>query len=175
MPDASSCMVPHQVSHASPPPPASVTSDPPGADTVTPAAGSNPRPMAPQNFHVARTGDVLTQALYNLGGPQITLNTLCHALAAFDPLPVTISLQEFKPASSYHVRDFDRVALHSGFHLLHSSPTTKNGFASLIHSSISPKAPPLKIHIPSTLISTELHLHPDPQPFTLPSSTDPTP
>ena len=162
MPDASSCMVPHQVSHASPPPPASVTSDPARADTVPPTAGSNPPPMAPQNFHVARTGDVLTHASYNLGGPEISPHTLCHALAAFDPLPHTISLQEFKPASSYHVRDFKRVALHWGFHLLHSSPTTKNGVALLIHSSISPKAPPLKVHIPGTLISTELRLHPDP-------------
>ena len=162
MPDASSCMVPHQVSHASPPPPARVTSDPTRADTVTPTAGSNPRPMAPQNFHVARTGDVLIHASYNLGGPEITPNRLCHALAAFDPLPHTISLQEFKPAASYHVRDFERVALHWGFHLLHSSRTKKNGFALLIHSSISPKAPPLKVHIPGTLISTELRLHPDP-------------
>ena len=99
--------------------------------------------MAPQKFHVARTGDVLTHASYNLGGPETTPNRLCHALAAFDPLPHTISLQEFKPASSYHVRDFQRVALHWGFHLLHSSPTTKNSVALLIHSSISPEAPPL--------------------------------
>ena len=162
MPDASSFIVPHQVSHASPPLPASVTSDPPQADTVTPAAWSNPRPMAPQNFRVARTGDVLTRASYNMGGPEITLNRLCHALAAFDHLPDTISLQEFQPASSYHVHDFERVALHWGFHLLHSSPTTKEGVALLIHSSISPKAPPLKVHIPGTLISTELRLHPDP-------------
>ena len=162
MPDASSCMVLHQVSHASPPPPASVTSDPPMADTVTPSAGSNPRPMTLQNFHVARTGDVLNHASYNLGGPETTPNILCHALAAFDPLPNTISLGEFKPASSYHVRDFARVALHWGFHLLHSSPTAQNGFALLIHCSISPKASPLKVNIPSTLISTELRLHPDP-------------
>ena len=162
MPAASSCMVPHRVPHASPPPSASVTSDPPRANTVTHTAGSNPRPMAPQNLYVARTGDVLTHASYNPGGQEITPNRLCHALAAFDPLSHTISLQEFKPASSYHVRDVERVALHWGFHLLHSSTTTKNGVALLIHSSISPKAPPLKVHIPGTLISTELRLHPDP-------------
>ena len=157
MPNAFSCQVPH----ASPPPPKSVTSDPPQADTLTPAAGSNPRPMAPQNFHVARTGDVLTHASYNLGGPETTPNRLCHALAASNPLPHTISLQEFKSASSYHVPDFERVALHWGFHLLQSSPTTGNGVALLIHSSISPKAAPPKVHIPGTLISTDFRLQPD--------------
>ena len=103
-----------------------------------------------------------TRAWYNLGGPEITPNRLCHALDAFDPLPDTISLQEFKPVSSYHVCYFERVGLNWGFHLLHSSPTTQNGVALLIHSSISPKAPPLKVHIPGTLISTEVRLQPWP-------------
>ena len=45
----------------------------------------------------------------------------------------------------------------------YSSPTSKNGVGLLIYTSISPNMPSLKIHIPCTLIYTQLHLHPAPQ------------
>ena len=48
------------------------------------------------------------------------------------------------------------------YHLLYSAPTSKNGVALFVHTSISPIPPALTIHIPGILISTQLHLHPDP-------------
>ena len=162
LPVASACAPPPQVSPTSLPSlPPSINAVPPQADSVTDTFENRPRQLAPQSFKIARTGGVLFHATYNVGGHEITPHRLCHVLAAFDPLP-HISLQEFQPASSYHVRDFEGVALNWGFHLLHSSPSTKNGVALLVHSSISPKVPPLKVHIPGTLISTELRLHPNP-------------
>ena len=44
-------------------------------------------------------------ASLNIGGPEITPNMLCHLLSGFPAAPHTISLQEFKPSSSYHIRD----------------------------------------------------------------------
>ena len=48
------------------------------------------------------------------------------------------------------------------YHLLYSAPTTKNGVALLLHTSISPAPRTLTVHIPGTLISTQLQLHPNP-------------
>ena len=48
------------------------------------------------------------------------------------------------------------------YHLLSSSPKSKNGVALLIHTSVSPSQPALTVHVPGILISTQLHLHPDP-------------
>ena len=48
------------------------------------------------------------------------------------------------------------------YHLLYSAPTSKNGVALFVHTSISPIPPALTVHIPGILISTQLHLHPDP-------------
>ena len=101
-------------------------------------------------------------ASLNVGGPDITPNRFCHLLSGFQPLPHTICLQEFKPSPIAHIRDFERVALHWGFHLLHSSPSSKNGVAIVVHTSISPKPPPLHVHIPAVLVSVECHLHTKP-------------
>ena len=50
----------------------------------------------------------------------------------------------------------------SEYHLLYSAHTTKNWVALLVHTSISPAPPTLPVHIPGTLISTQLQLHPNP-------------
>ena len=47
------------------------------------------------------------------------------------------------------------------YHLLSSAPNRKNGVALLVHTSISPAPPTLTVHIPGTLISTQLQLHPN--------------
>ena len=137
----------------------------PRADSATPA-GSNPCPRAqasgPKQFSVSPTGDWLSHASLNVGGPEITPNRLCHLLSGFPTLPHTPCLQEFKPTSADHSKDYERVALHWNYHLLYDSPTSKNGMAILVHTSISPKPPPLKVHIPGILVSTQLHLHPNP-------------
>ena len=101
-------------------------------------------------------------ASLNVGRPDITPNCFCLLLSGFQPLAHTMCLQEFKPSPTAHIRDFERVALHWGFHLLHSSPSSKKGVAILVHTSISPKPPPLYVHIPGVLVSVELHLHPNP-------------
>ena len=54
------------------------------------------------------------------------------------------------------------MALHWNYHLPYDSPTSKNGVAILVHTSISSKPPPPKVHIPGILVSTQLHLHPNP-------------
>ena len=59
-------------------------------------------------------------ASLNVGGPDITPNRFCHLLSGFQPPPHTICLQEFKPSPTAHIRDFERVALHWGFNLLHN-------------------------------------------------------
>ena len=128
--------------------------------------GNNPCPRAqasrPQQFSVFPTGHLLSHASLNVGGPEITPNRLCHLLSGFSTLPHTLCLKEFKPTSAHHSKDYERVALHWNYHLLYDSPTSKNGVAILVHTSISPKPPPLKVHIPGILVSTQLHLHPNP-------------
>ena len=137
----------------------------PRAESATPK-GNTPCPRAyasgPQQFSVSSTGDLLSHASLNVGGPEITPNRLYHLLSGFPTLPHTLCLQEFKPTSAHHPRDYERVALHWNYHLLYDSPTSKNGVAILAHTSISPKPPPVKVHIPGILVSTQLHLHPNP-------------
>ena len=137
----------------------------PRAESATPE-GNTPCPRAqasgPQQFSVSPTGDLLSHASLNVGGPEITPNRLCHLLSGFPTLPRTLCLQEFKPTSAHHSKDYERVALHWNYHLLYDSPTSKNGVAILVHTSISPKPPPLQVHIPGILVSTQLHLHPNP-------------
>ena len=54
------------------------------------------------------------------------------------------------------------MAMFWKYHLLYSAPNTKNGVALLIHTSISPAPPTLTVHMPGTLISTQLQLHSKP-------------
>ena len=54
------------------------------------------------------------------------------------------------------------MAMFWKYHLLYSAPTMKNGVALLVHTSISPAPPALTVHIPGTLISTQLQQHPNP-------------
>ena len=54
------------------------------------------------------------------------------------------------------------MAMFWQYHLLYSAPTTKNGVALLVHTFIPPAPPTLTVHIPGTLISTQLQLHPNP-------------
>ena len=49
-----------------------------------------------------------------------------------------------------------------GYHLHASSPTSKEGVALLIHTSIAPAPPPIRVHIPGRLISASISLHSDP-------------
>ena len=77
-------------------------------------------------------------------------------------MPHTISLSEFRPSTGSHLQDHARVARYWGYHLLSSSPDTKAGVALLVHTSISPNKPSLRIHIPGRLISCRLSLHMDP-------------
>ena len=116
----------------------------------TPAQTAIP-PQPPETGHVvSRTGSALMHASLSVGGPDINPNRFCHLLSGFQPLRHTIWLQEFKPSPTAHIRDFEQVAPHWGFHLLHSSPSSKNGGAILVYTSISPKRPP-----PSTSTSQE--------------------
>ena len=127
------------------------------ANTPDTSDATNPPP-----FRAPPTGDSLTHASLNVGGPEMTPNRLCHLLNSFTTALHTISLQEFKPTTKNHIKKYERVAMFWKYHLLHSGPTTKNGVALLVHTSISPTPPTLTVHIPGTLISTQLQLHPNP-------------
>ena len=54
------------------------------------------------------------------------------------------------------------MAMFWKYHQLYSAPTTHNGVALLVHTSISPAPPTLTVHIPGTLISSQLKPHPNP-------------
>ena len=108
------------------------------------------------------TYDTLTFGSLNVGGVEVTPNRLCHILSGFTPLPHTLSLQEFRPSSTSTLRDHERVAMYWGYHLHASSPTSKEGVALLIHTSIAPAPPPIRVHIPGRLISASISLHSDP-------------
>ena len=96
--------------------------DQPNSTPPTPAQTATRQPP-PEICHVvSRTGSALMHASLNVGRPDITGNFFCHLLSGFQPLPHPICLQEFKPSPTAHIRDFGRVALHSGFHLLHNFP-----------------------------------------------------
>ena len=116
----------------------------------------------PPLFRAPSTGGSLAHESLNVGGPDITPNRLCHLLNGFTTAPHTISLQEFKPTTKHHIKEYERVAMFPKYHLLYSAPTTKNGVALLVHTSISPTPRTLTVHIPGTLISTQLQLHPNP-------------
>ena len=117
----------------------------PRAESATPE-GNNPCPIAqasgPEQFTVSPTGDLLSHASLNVGGPESKPNRMCHLLSGFPTLPHTPCLQEFKPTSAHHSKDYERVALHWNYHLVFDSPIPKNGVAILVHTSISPKPPP---------------------------------
>ena len=120
---------------------APLRADQPGTPPAPAQTATPPKP--PETGHVVfRPCSALMHASLNVGGPDITPNRFCHLLSGFQPLPHTICIQEFKPWATAHIRDFECVALHWGFHLLHSSPSSKNGVAILVHTSISPKPPP---------------------------------
>ena len=108
------------------------------------------------------TYDTLSFASLNVGGVEITLNRLCHILTGSSPLPHTLSLQEFCPSALLHITDHCRVARFLGYHLVSSSPSSKDGVALLIHTSIAPTCPKPTVHIPSKLISVQLTLHHSP-------------
>ena len=108
------------------------------------------------------TYDTLTFGSLNVGGVEVTPNRLCHILSGFKPLPHTLSLQEFRPSSTSSLRDHERVAMYWGYHLLASSPSSKEGVALLIHTSIAPAPPAIRVHIPGRLISASISLHSDP-------------
>ena len=99
----------------------------------------------PPPFRAPPTGDSLAHASLNVGGPEITPNRLCHLLNGFTTAPHTISLQEFKPTTKHHIKEYERVAMFWKYHLLYSAPTTKNGVALLVHTSISPAPPTLTV------------------------------
>ena len=129
----------------------------PGADALASVS------LLPFSTHLTRTltHSTLTFGALNVGGVEITPNRLCHLLAGFNPLPHTLSLQEFRPSALSSLRDHERVAMYWGYHLLQSSPSTA-GVALLVHTSIAPHKPAMKTIIAGRLISTSLHLHNDP-------------
>ena len=100
----------------------------------------------PPLFRAPPTGDSLAHASLNVGGPEITPNRLCHLLNGFTTAPHTISLQEFKPTTKHHIKEYERVAMFWKYHLLYSAFTTKNGVALLVHTSISLAPRTLTIH-----------------------------
>ena len=106
--------------------------------------------------------DTLTYSSLNIGSVDLTANWFCHVLHGFSPLPHVLALQEFRPSQNTHVTDMRRVALHWGYHLIYSSPTSKDGVALLIHTSLMPKCPAHTVHVPGSLISVSLSLHHDP-------------
>ena len=117
---------------------------------------------SPPRFRAPPTEDTLAHLSFNVVGPEITPNRLCHLLNGFATAPYTISLQEFKPTAKHHIKEYARVAMFWKFHLLFSARTTKNCAALLVHTSLPPTPPTLTVHIPGTLISTQLQLQPDP-------------
>ena len=130
-------------------------------DVPGPATG---RPLPPDPTAGARvpTHDTLTYSSLNVGGVEITPNRLCHLLGGYGTLPHVLSLQEYRPSSLSTTRDHMRVALYWGYHMLLSSPSSKEGVALLIHTSISPGKPTPTVHLPGRLISTQVALHTDP-------------
>ena len=108
------------------------------------------------------TYDTLSFASLNVGGVEITPNRLCHILTGFSCLPHTLSLQEFHPSALSHITDHCRVARFWGYHLVSSSPSSKDGVALLVHTSIAPTCPKPTVHIPGKLISVQLSLHHSP-------------
>ena len=130
-------------------------------DVPGPATG---RPLPPDPTAGARvpTHDTLTYSSLNVGGVEITPNRLCHLLGGYGTLPHVLSLQEYRPSSLSTTRDHVRVALYWGYHMLLSSPSSKEGVALLIHTSISPGKPTPTVHLPGRLISTQVALHTDP-------------
>ena len=143
------------------PPPAP---DKNGTTCPAPFEAHPPPPLPPPDPHtlVKQTYPTLTFAQLNVGGVEITPNRLCHILSGFLPQPHTISLQEFRPSSTSHIRQHQRVAKYWGYHLLHSTPSRKEGVALLVHTSISPVQPHIHVHIPGRFISTTLPLHENP-------------
>ena len=116
------------------PPPAP---DKNGTTCPAPFEAHPPPPLPPPdpNTLVKQTYPTLTFAQLNVGGMEITPNRLCHILSGFLPQPHTISLQEFRPSSTSHIRQHQRVAKYWGYHLLHSTPSRKEGVALLVHTS----------------------------------------
>ena len=130
----------------------------PGADALASVS------LPPLSTHLTRTltHSTITLGALNVGGVKITPIRLCHLLAGFRPLPHALSLQEFQPSALSSLRDHDRVAMYWGYHLLHSSPSTKACVALLVHTSIAPHKPVRKTIIDGRPISTSLQLHNDP-------------
>ena len=131
------------------------------------AAPSVPPPADPshsQSPPVASrlTYDSLSFGTLNVGGTEITPNRLCHLLSGFRPLPHALALQEYRPCSTSHPTDHERVARFWGYHMVISAPTSMDDVALLVHTSISPQKPLPTVHIPEILISVELSLHTDP-------------
>ena len=108
------------------------------------------------------TYDTLSFASFNVGGVEIMPNRLCHILTGFSTLPHTLSLQEFRPSALSHITDYCTVARFSGYHLVSSSPSSKDGVALLVHTSIAPTCPKPTVHILGKLISVQLSLHHSP-------------
>ena len=77
------------------------------------------------------------------------------------PLPQSLALQEYRPCSTSHPTDHERVARFWGYHMVISAPTSRDGVALLVHTSKSPQKPLPTVHIPGILISVELSLHTD--------------
>ena len=151
--DRQSCRRPLQVSH---PQRAS-----PHGTQPTLLTHNRPPPPDPTAAH-PQTYPTLTFSSLNVGGVEITPNRLCHLLGGYQQLPHTISLQEYRPSSLSTARDHERVAHYWGYHLLMSSPSSKEGVALLVHTSVAPSAPAMKVHVPGRLISAQLPLLSDP-------------
>ena len=130
-------------------------------DVPGPATG-RPLPRDPTAGARVPTHDTLTYSSLNVGGVEITPDRLCHLLGGYGTLPHVLSLQEYRPSSLSTTRDHVRVALYWGYHMLLSSPSSKEGVALLIHTSISPCEPTPTVHLPGRLISTQVALHTDP-------------
>ena len=130
-------------------------------DVPGPATG-RPLPPNPTAGACVPTHDTLTYSSLNVGGVEITPNRLCHLLGGYGTLPHVLSLQEYGLSSLSTTRDHERVALYLGYHMLLSSPSSKEGVALMIHTSISPGKPTPTVHLPGRLISTQVALHTDP-------------
>ena len=133
-------------------------------NAAAPSVPPPPDPSHSQSPPVASrlTYDSLSFGTLNVGGTEITQNRLCHLLSGFCPLSYALALQEYRPCSTSHPTDHERVARFWGYHMVISAPNSRDGVALLVHTSVSPQKPLPTVHIPGILISVELSLHTDP-------------
>ena len=127
---------------------------PPGTQPTLPTH-NHPAPLDPTTA-CPQTYPTLTFSSLNVGGVEITPNRLCHLLGGYGQLSHTFYLQVYRSSLLSTARDHERIAPYWGYRLLMRSPSSKEGVALLVHTSVAPTTPAMKIHIPGRLISVSL-------------------